>query len=291
MKLTMTGVNILVTGARGLLGGEIMKQFNQKDGINISGSQCNINNHELITSEILEKKPNFIIHAAAYTDVDGCELNPSKAYKVNALGTYNVVKNCLGKDIFLIYISSTGVYGNSKSSQPYNEFDLTAPSSIHHKSKLMGEKIIRDHMNRFLILRTGWLFGGSFTKKKNFVANRIKEAKGKKLMYSDNFQIGNPTYVDDLINQIYVLLKSNEFGIFNCVNSGNNVRRLDYVETIIRESGSKCKVLPAPKEMYKRVAKVSNNESAENFKLNVLGLNKMGNWRESIQRYLKNYNQ
>ena len=101
-----------------------------------------------------------------------CERNPEEAYLVNTTGTDNIV-NCLlekNNDALMVYISSTGVYGRMKD-DPYIEYDEVNPTTIHHKSKYFGEQSVLQ-LNNYLIIRTGWLFGGDTKNKKNFVYKR-----------------------------------------------------------------------------------------------------------------------
>ena len=250
------------------------------------GLEVDITDYKKVQQKLLEEKPDIIIHTAAYTDVEGCETNPNKAYLINSIGTQNLVNYAIGREVLFIYISSTGVYGTSQST-PYQEFDEVVPTTIHHKSKYEGEKIVQSHLSKFLILRTGWLYGGEKEHNKNFVYKRFLEAKDKEVIYSDNTQMGNPTSIQDFVKQIEVLINEKQYGIFNCVNSAIQVSRFTYVKKIIEMFGLECKVKVAPEGMFNRVAPVSHNESAQNYKLNLLGLNVMGDWESSLSRYIQ----
>lgn len=278
-------MKILVTGANGMLGTALTKELTGHQVFGLNSSQLNILDSLQVESRINEIKPDIIIHAAAYTDVEAAEENKGKAFLVNALGTQNIANCCVGKKILFIYISSTGIYGEAKSSS-YNEYDSVAPTTIHHKSKHEAELIVRNHLNRYLIIRTGWLFGGEKEHSKNFVYKRYLEARNKNVIYSDDSQIGNPTYTKALAQQIQVLIESNQFGVFNCVNDAVNVTRFDYVKKIVSLFGLECQVKKAEKMMFERIAPVSKNESAVNYKLNLLGLNVMPRWDESLTEYI-----
>ena len=115
----------------------------------------------------------------------------------------------------------------------YIEFDEVTPTTIHHKSKYEAERIVKDHLSKYLILRTGWLYGGDKTHSKNFVYKRFLEANNQERIFSDNTQIGNPTYVVDLAKQIDVLIEKKQYGLFNCVNQAKLVSRYDYVKKIV----------------------------------------------------------
>ncbi|GAA4652452.1 dTDP-4-dehydrorhamnose reductase [Kistimonas scapharcae] len=280
-------MRILITGANGMLGSVLSKKLKGHEVFAYSRAELDITNRVEIKHTLKDIDPQVIIHAAAYTNVEQSEVDPDKAYLVNVIGTQNLVDACVGNNVLFVYISSTGIYGTKKVNSPYNEFDEALPTTIHHKSKLEAEKVVINHLNKFLIIRTGWLFGGSIQKEKNFVFKRYLEASSKKKIYSDPNQIGNPTYVEDLVDQINLLIDKQHYGIFNCVNNAVNVTRLDYVQKIISLFELDCQVEAAPKGIFKRVAPVSSNESAENKKLDFLGVNIMGDWQESLQRYVK----
>lgn len=285
IQLTMIHKKILLTGLDGMLGSSIANYLQLKTVVAYDKSQFDITKPNIVHSILEKEAPDIIIHTAAYTDVDGCEQNIDKAYAINTVGTQNLVNYCIGKDILFIYISSTGIYGTSKDKN-YTEFDQVNPTTIHHKSKYEGEKVIQNHLDKYLILRTGWLYGGKKTHPKNFVYKRFLEATSKETLYSDKSQIGNPTYIIDFVKQIRLLIEHQQYGIFNCVNSANNISRYDYVKKIVELFDVKCDVKIAPTEMYTRAAPVSKNESAINYKLGLLSLNIMGNWEESLQAYI-----
>ena len=166
-------------------------------------------------------------------------------------------------------------------------FDSVFPTTIHHKSKYEAEKTIQNHLSKFLILRTGWLFGGDKEHAKNFVYKRFLEAVNSDTIYADNSQIGNPTYTADFVEQIKVLIDNKQYGLFNCVNEAANISRYDYVKKIVEFFDLKCSVKVAPEGMFARVAPVSHNESAVNCKLNLLGLNVMNDWERSLDIYVQ----
>ncbi len=285
MRLSMNGKKVLITGTSGMLGSNLLSLLNYKDIVECN-SDFDITNINIISNKLNQEQPDILIHTAAYTDVEACEVDMDYTYKVNTIGTQNLVNYCIDKDILFIYISSTGIYGSNKSEE-YTEFDFVEPISVHHKSKYEGEKIVQNHLNKYLILRTGWLYGGEKTHNKNFVYKRFLEANSKDMIFSDDSQIGNPTYVVDFVEQIKVLIENKQYGIFNCVNKATAISRYDYVKKIVDLFEVQCKVNIAPEGMFNRVAPVSKNESAINYKLNLLGLNIMNNWEESLENYIQ----
>lgn len=281
----MSGKKVLVTGTDGMLGSNLIKLL-PYEIIGFNSIDLDVTDFTKCIEVLDYERPNIIIHTAAYTNVEDCEISKDKAYKVNTLGTQNLVNYCINKDILFIYISSTGIYGLEKEKEPYNEFDEVNPTTVHHKTKYEAEKIVQNHLSKYLILRTGWLFGGNIKHNKNFVYKRYLEALGSKEIFGDNSQIGNPTYINDFVKQIRILIENNQYGVFNCVNKAYNVSRYNYVEKIIELFELNCIVQVSSENIFKRVAPVSNNESAINYKLNLLNLNIMDEWEKSLEIYI-----
>lgn len=280
-------MNIGVSGAKGLLGSELLSQI-RTFGLKATS----LDRSRFLTSDGLKNVVEYvdglqcdvIVHCAANTDLESCELNPHQCFEDNIILTEMLANACQILNIKFVFMSSTGVYGNLKK-EPYHEYDVLRPTTIHHKSKLMAENAILSKSNNSLIIRTGWLFGGNFNLKKNFVAGRIKEAliSDGKIM-SDITQFGNPTYIKDLSEVIIKLLYDGWGGIFNCVNT-EPTSRYSYVKEIIETAKIDVEVEPSD-IAFPRLAKVSENESAENFKLSRIGFKEMRTWKESLNEYI-----
>ena len=279
----MSGKKVLVTGSGGLLGSHLVNEI--PNCIGYSSQELDITKTQYVNQIVEKEEPDIIIHAAAFTDVEACETEIDKAFEVNTIGTQNLVNCCIDRDVLFVFISSTGVYGSHKTER-YTEFDKAEPSTIHHISKYEAEKVVRNHLNKYLILRTGWIFGGNALHKEDFVYQRYIEAKNNDLIHSDDSQIGNPTYALDLVDQIKILINNDQFGTYNCVNYANNITRYDYVKKIVELFNLDCKVEVAPKGMFVRKAPVSNNESALNFKLDLLDLDQMRGWNDALEDYI-----
>ncbi|UPT76811.1 NAD(P)-dependent oxidoreductase [Sulfurovum sp. XGS-02] len=282
----MSDKKVLVTGANGMLGSNILKFISYKDVIGFSHSDLDITDSTIVRDVLTSEKPDIIIHTAAFTNVEACEVETDKAYLINTIGTQNLVNYALEHNILFIYISSTGIYGKQKDIA-YTEFDSVHPTTVHHTSKYEAEKIVQNHLNRYLILRTGWLYGGDKTHAKNYVYKRYLDLKDSDVNYSVASQIGNPTYVKNLVKQIEVLISSKIYGLYNCVDHAQNISRYHYVKKIGELFDLKCEVKKAPEGMYTRVAPVSHNESAINYKLDLLGLDVMQEWEVALAEYIE----
>lgn len=282
----MNANKILVTGANGMLGSNMLKLMSNKNMVGYSHSELDITNNNEVQKVLISEKPDIIIHTAAFTNVEACEVEIDKAYLINTIGTQNLVNYALEHDILFVYISSTGIYGKEQD-VAYTEFDNVHPTTIHHKSKYEAEKIVQNHLKKYIITRTGWLYGGDKTHEKNYVYKRYLDLKDNSVNYSVASQIGNPTYVKNLIRQMEVLISSNQYGVYNCVDHAENISRYHYVKKIGELFELKCQVKKAPEGMYKRIAPVSHNESAINYKLNLLGIDVMQQWDVALSEYIE----
>jgi len=283
-------MNIALTGGSGLLGSEI-GSLAVKYGHAIVKVNRDLVRPDLGMENVLQYIESlgcqFLIHCAANTDVEYCELNKHTCFKDNILLSEVIANACKQLDIKLVFISSTGIYGDYKS-EPFCEYDAVQPTTVHHRSKYLAENISQKILSDVLIIRTGWLFGGTITSTKNFVANRIREAKNSKgNIESDALQVGNPTYVGDVAERILLLLQDNVTGVYNCVNSGI-ASRYEYVTKIIEFSDLDIKVNASKKKFY-RVAPVSFNESAINFKMDALSYPALPHWKVRLLEYINTF--
>ena len=232
-----------------------------------------------------ERNIEVVINCAAHTNAEQGEGDRYLSYKSNTLFPSLLAQVCNDMNVKLVHFSSTGVYGKWKDT-PYCEYDLTSPTTVHHKSKLMGEQEVLNNSRDALIIRTGWLFGGTPSNSKSFVWDRIEEAKDKPFIESDSSQYGNPTWVKDVVRQTERAIEEDCRGVFNCV-SKPHVSRYEYVSEILRLSGSKISVHEVDGSHFRRKAPVSWNEMAENFKFELMGLDVMPDWRVSMDAYIK----
>lgn len=281
-------MNILLTGASGVLGSELLRITNAA-GI----STFTLDRNSFLSASASVKSTmlsgyDVLIHAAANTDLEECERNPTKCFYDNTYLTEELFRYSRCNNVKFVYISSTGVYGRHKSI-PYHEFDVVVPTTTHHRSKYLSEiNVLRDPNS--LVIRTGWLFGGAPNQRKNFVANRIDEIKSSKnVVYSNATQYGSPTYARDCAERIINLLDDKCCGVYNVVNTGN-VSRMQYVDAIARILKSNVQVLPVDARSFARLADVSENEAALSLKMNFENRPPMRNWRDALEEYIKTLN-
>lgn len=282
-------MRILLSGSSGLLGGALIKKtIEQNDSVDKLDRESV---WQLTIDEISYQVKDYdlLIHAAANTNVEACESDPNSCYQDNFYLTEKLARASLLGGVRLVFISSTGIYGNAKQT-PYTEYDEVSPTTHHHKSKYKAECIVSQLHPSNLIIRTGWLFGGEYNTPKNWVARRIDEAnsalKNNCTLKSNSEQRGVPCFNLDIAQRILLLAKNNYAGIFNCVNSGN-ASRLEYVEAIIEAAKIDIQVEAIQATHFNRKAQVSPNEMADNWKMNCSNLPVMPPWKISLEQYIK----
>lgn len=281
-------MNALLTGSQGMLGSAIRRCL-ETPGSHVTPLRHDFvwgtNRHDLAR---LFAGHSLLIHAAANTNVEGCEADPERCYRDNLLLTELLADLSLDVGIRMVFVSSTGVYGSSQAS-PYREFDPTNPTTHHHRAKQLAEEAVLSRSGRNLVVRTGWLFGGAVDNPKNFVARRMDEARAAvqehRNLKSNAEQWGNPCYCDDVAARLLELACREYRGIFNCVNDGS-ASRLEYVSEIVRLSGLHVNVVASKAEEFRRIAKVSDNEAALNWKMSSFSMPPMRHWKSALEEYI-----
>jgi dTDP-4-dehydrorhamnose reductase len=276
---------IYITGAQGMLGRTIVPLFRRRYEVYPPDlSEPDIRNADTIIEDIRRASPRFVIHLAAITDVDGCELNPDEAYRVNALGTRNVALACQASNATMVYVSTGMVYGGNKET-PYTEFDPLSPVNVYARSKYFGELAMKDLLSRFYIFYTCWLFGGGPNDKK-FVARIMQRARSTKEIKVVNDKYGSPTYAADFGKAMFDFVESGLYGKYHCANPGC-VNRFEMAKEILDIAGiGSCAVVPASSDEFPLPAPRPRMEALRNYNFELLGMDPMRDWREALREYL-----
>lgn len=164
---------------------------------------------------IEETEPEVVVNAAAYTDVDGCETDQDKCFRVNAEGVNNIGVACRDRGLKVVHFSTDYIFDGTKG-EPYIETDAPNPINTYGQTKLQGEMFLRALSENYLIIRTSWLFGKNG---KNFIKAVLDRAESGKLTVVDD-QVGSPTYTVDLAGAVKVLIEGGHSGIFHVTNRG-----------------------------------------------------------------------
>lgn len=275
-------MRIILTGARGMLASDIQRVLSQREElIPLSKEELDITDSRKVMNIIANLKPDMVIHCAAFTNVDQCELEPDKAYLVNTIGTWAVASACAKIDASIVYISTDYVFDGKKNS-PYIEIDEPNPLNVYGKSKLGGEKMVMTLHKRFFIVRTAGLYGA---KGKNFVTTILNKAREGKPLGVVSDQIVSPTYTYDLAQAISHLITSPFYGIYHIVNQGE-VSWYEFAREVLRLTGIDTPVNPITSSEWPSPAKRPPYSALRSFAWDNFRFPSLRKWQDALSDFL-----
>lgn len=225
------------------------------------------------------EKPDFIVHAAAYTNVDGAEAERDKAFLINEKGTQNIARISGDMGIPIAYISTDYVFDGTKDS-PYVPDDPVNPINAYGESKLAGEKALKGNNPNFYILRTSWLYGRNG---KNFVDTMISLSSKMPELRVVNDQTGCPTWTVELSRAIALILTDNRpFGTYHVCGSGAT-SWFGFAKRIMELMDIDIPVIPVSTEEFPRPARRPQNSVMDNAGI-------CPHWGESLAEYVNSKN-
>ena len=273
---------ILVTGAKGQLGTDVVLELKQREieCLGIDLADLDITDRNAVHQYIASTKPTSIIHCAAYTAVDKAEDEPELCMRINAVGTENIARACYEVDAEMIYISTDYVFSGDGDA-PYEIDAPKAPLQVYGKSKLAGEEAVLRYLDKYYIVRTSWVFGQHGS---NFVKTMLKLAETRDEINVVNDQIGSPTYTPDLAVLLCDMALSGKYGVYHATNEGL-CSWAEFAAEIMRVSGSSCKINPIPTEQYPTKAVRPKNSRMSKASLDEAGFRRLPGWQDALGRY------
>lgn len=239
---------ILVVGAEGMLGHDLMEVLpGEVRGVDLP--EIDITSFESVLEVVGRYRPQVIVNAAAYTDVDGCETQAELAMQVNGEGVAILAMAAKESGAKLVQVSTDYVFDGGKGA-PYLEDDPYAPLSVYGESKLAGELNARFAPGA-LIVRTQWLYG---LHGKNFVETMLRLGQEKDELAVVDDQFGSPTWTVDLARAIAALIERDCSGVYHAANSGFCTWN-EFARTIFAEAGLPVRVNPLSTEQLGRPAR------------------------------------
>ncbi len=274
---------ILITGILGQLGFDLAKEFTKRGVEYIAPS---LEELELTTEAgaknfILEKKPETVVHCAAYTAVDKAESEAELAITVNGMGTRWIAEACREIGAKMIYISTDYVFGGD-GKIPYEVNDEKNPVNVYGRSKLLGEDAVNALVEKHFIVRTSWVFGINGN---NFIKTMLRLAETKKKLNVVNDQIGSPTYTPDLSRLLADMAASDKYGVYHATNEGF-CSWADFAREIFEQAGLKVEVDGVPTSEYPTPARRPFNSRLSKKSLDEAGFDRLPPWQDALKRYL-----
>jgi dTDP-4-dehydrorhamnose reductase len=274
-------MRVTIFGASGLLGKELMREWSGDSVTGLSSRDADICDAKRVRQVVQETRPEWIVLAAAYTDVDGCENNPDLAFAVNRDGAVNVATVAKEFGARLLFLSSDYVFDGKKTT-PYETGDARNPQSMYGRTKAEAEIKLLELMPDCCIARTSWLFG---TGGKCFPDTILKLAASRPALDVVDDQRGCPTYAVDLAQAITQLCRKNAGGIVHVTNAGD-CTWFEFAREIVQSAGLATTVRPVSSQQMARPAPRPTYSVLSPTRLQALGI-EMPSWRDALRRYLE----
>jgi dTDP-4-dehydrorhamnose reductase len=244
-------VKLLVTGAAGMLGRDVMLAAGNAghDVVGFGRAELDVTDAATLAKKLDLERPDVVINCAAWTDVDGAETAEEAAFAVNGTGAGNVAAAAATVGASVVYVSSDYVFDGAKAA-PYVESDQPAPLSAYGRTKLAGEEATVAANKRHFVVRSAWLFGIGGP---NFVETMLRLAGSGNEVLVVRDQVGSPTYTWHLAYGIVRLIEGIEFGIHHMAAAGQ-CSWYEFAREIFEQAKVECKVLSITTEEFGRPA-------------------------------------
>lgn len=271
---------IWITGAEGHIGTALIDLL---EGVEYQLLPTDIDEVDItkideVTQFVHVNRPDVVINCAGLTDVQECENNVDEAYRVNAIGVRNVALAANEVNAKVIQISTDDVF-DKESRIPYNEFDNVHPRTIYGKSKEAGEKILTQLLNRFVIIRSSWIYGIG----RDFVDEVLRNVGQGKTMEVPNNQYAAPTSAKELAKVIRHFIDNEEYGLYHVVCPGS-CSRYEFARTILEYAGKAGEL-----DLYPVVIEDSARPTysvLDNMMLRLTGIEEPKEWKTALKEYL-----
>lgn len=277
-------MKVVVTGALGQLGQDVVKELQQQghEAIGTDRSQLDITNEENVMSFITNVKPDVILHCAAYTNVDKAEEDRETAHLINALGTGYLAKAAKEAGSKMLYVSTDYVFDGT-ASEPYEADHPTKPLGVYGETKLAGEELLKQHLDQYFIVRTAWVFGVNGN---NFVKTMLRLGEERSEVGVVHDQVGSPTYTVDLARFMIELAESDKYGTYHATNAGV-CSWYEFAVEIFQQAGLDVKVNPLTTEQFPRPAARPKYSVLSKKKIEEQGFTPIRDWKEALKAYLQ----
>lgn len=277
----------LITGAKGQLGYDIVRELEKRDRFDylaLDSTEMDITDHDKVMQVVTDYKPDVIFHCAAWTAVDKAEEERELCEKVNVLGCANMTEASLAVEAKIFYMSTDYVFDGKKDGE-YLPEDAVNPCSVYGMTKYQGEEEVRRNPKHY-ITRISWVFG---INGKNFVKTMLQLAENHSVLNVVDDQIGSPTYTVDLAKILVDMSDEEKYGTYHITNDGY-CSWADFAEYIFKTNHKEVKVNRVSTEEYLSLTGTKQAYRPKNSKLNKEKLIKCGfrmlpSWQDAINRY------
>jgi dTDP-4-dehydrorhamnose reductase len=273
-------MRILILGATGMLGQDLLAAFSRHDVTSAGSRDADLSNALQVSQLMQRTRPEWTVLAAAYTNVDGCETDPAKAFSVNRDGAVHVAESAHQIGSRLLFVSTDYVFDGTHRT-PYEIDALRNPINIYGRSKAEAEKRLLEILTDCCIVRTSWLFGKGG---KCFPDTMLNLAKTKPVISVVDDQQGCPTYTSDLAQAIVQLVEKQARGIVHVTNRGNCSWYV-FAKATLAAASPNTMIQPVTTAEFPRQAQRPAYSVLSDASLQTYGI-KLPTWQDALHRYL-----
>jgi len=279
-------IRIAIIGADGQLGSDLVKSLKEYKIFPLYYPDFDVTKPDQARDSLSGLKVEVVINTAAYHRVDECEGNPQKAFRVNSIAVRDLALICRDLGSILVHFSTDYVFDGEKR-KPYVEEDRPNPLNVYAISKLAGEYLIRNTLDKYFVIRTCGLYGeaGCCGKGSNFVDALIALEKEGKPLRVVNDQWVTPTATAELAERVKELIRTDQYGLYHLTNEGE-CTWYEFAKTVFSIMRKKPNLIPIESESYGAKAKRPLYSILENKKARHIGLSEFSPWKDALKRYL-----
>jgi dTDP-4-dehydrorhamnose reductase len=280
-------MNIAIIGADGQLGTDISLALERENPAALTEKEIDVTDTHRVETVLSRLRPDVVINTAAFTDVDRCEKEEERAFRVNALGAKHVAERCAVLGSILIHISTDYVFDGTKA-KPYRESDVPSPINVYGRTKRAGEIYIQSSCTNHYIVRTSGLYGlhPCIGKGRNFVDTMLTLAAERDELRVVQDEVLSPTFTEDLARQLAVFIDSAlPFGIYHATNEGE-CSWFEFAKEIFTQARLGVQVEPTTSAQWNAPARRPSYSVLENAGLKEHGRHMMPHWSDALRRYL-----
>jgi dTDP-4-dehydrorhamnose reductase len=278
-------LRVVVTGAGGMVGKAVCHTFSSAGDLVLSYNHhgLDIGDPDRVVQVLQEDKPDAVINCAAWTDVDGCELDKDRAFTANARGPENLARASRKIDAAFLTISTDYVFDGSKIGF-YTQRDDPNPESVYGMAKLEGERRAQLAYARTIVVRTGFVFGHGG---RNFLSTIAERARRNESLKAIRDAFGTPTYAPDLAARLRELALRDLPGTFHVVNAGEGVSYEEFARAALDTAGFAGTSLEAVEmNSLNRPAPRPRNSRLSCLLSEAIGLNPLPFWKDSLRDFV-----
>lgn len=275
---------MLVTGADGMVGRAVVGHCTSRDDTVIPHTRQTLDITDTTAAAVTfsDAMPDVVINCAAWTDVDGCQSDPRRAYEVNANAVENLAANSRRCGAGFITISTDFVFDGTKDGF-YTQRDDPNPVSIYGESKLQGERKAQADYARTIVVRTGWLFGIGG---RNFLSTVIERGRRRERLNAISDAYGTPTYACDLAARLRELAQRDLPGMYHVVNEGTGASYAEFVDAALSAANVvDLEIDRIPMASLQRPAPRPRNSRLRCLLSEAIGLSALPHWKSALREF------